>query len=142
MVIVGGSVDDTLSNLIVYTDLDASDVQLDTTLVEDNSDNDSDSESETNEVAAPNDASDTCRSSKPTIELKVALGAFDESPGMAVSGNDEDTSVREQKKQDSSVPDEKSCAKSVSEALKRDDNDKATSESSSKKRKLLIQELS
>lgn len=115
-----------------FTDLDSADIQLDTTLVEDKSDDDDES----------GDESDDDAESKPsarTIDLKFAVGNFNESPEMALlDRNGEEEGTEKQQEQANGRAGEKRPA-----SLKQhNDSTNTTDASSCKKSKPLIQELS
>jgi hypothetical protein len=110
--------------------LDGSEAQLDATLVEDKSEDE-----ESSDESDPEDES----SAAPTIELKVSLGRLDENPAIAMlAGDSDDEDANEKEIDDSSEDVKRSNLKVVSETIKKDE----TNPSSTKKRKVLIQELS
>lgn len=123
----------------LFTDLDGSEVQLDTTLVEDKDsgedENDGNDESDTEENEPVGGA--------PTIELKVALGSLDENPGIALladaSDNEKET---EKNSKDCNAADGKPAArlKLALDALKPQETNQSTT--TKKRKQAPIEELS
>lgn len=102
-------------------DLDASVEKVDATLVEDN-DEEEGSDKDENVSESP---------SGPTIELKVALGKLDDNPAIALLADDEETEEKQ------NVNESMESRGAVSDMLVESSDEKST-----KKRKVLIEELS